>query len=233
MDPRNLFCGLESELHAVREERSHTIFADVYEQTVHRVDRAAKAIAPKHCHFSMSERIDYVQEGYAGLWKNLDSYRWICPRCDSRYSSVWGFDVHGCKASKPKYEISEYASFVTRRAMKHYQIKHIRMRKDERKSIGVDFQEFSKQPTSIWPFDTTDLVHQKTAIDLLRDMVCFESDDLIRFVVDGALNDEDGVEIRARGLELGMWQNQNQAYKWFHEARENKAFASYIGVAVA
>lgn len=240
MDQRNLFGGLDCQLHAVREERSHAIFADVYRQTVGRVDRAAKSIAPKHCFFSMSERTDYVQEGYSGLWAHLGSYRWICPRCGERFSSVWGFDIHGCKTPAPKHTISEYASFVTRRAMKHYQVRHIAACRDERNTTTEDpwvlagEVRVSKEDLYVcrrkllgMVSDPGDLVHRKAALDLVRDLIFLESDSIVRFFVESCLDRLTISEIYDEGLELGLWSNRRAAYRWLDRAKNRGAFVAY------
>lgn len=225
MDPRkNLFRGLECELHAVREQKSHEIFADVYRQTVKRVGRVARGIAPRHCYFSMSECVDYVQEGYSGLWSHLESYRWICPRCGDRFTTVWGFDIHGCEVPEPKHTIAEYASFVTRRAMQHYQRRHIAGNRDERKAFGVALPIAN---LAFLNLDLDDLIERKDAIELVRDLACVESDHLIRFVVESTLDGQTMSEIYDDGLDRGVWRDRQAAYGWLVRAKTRGAFAAY------
>jgi len=223
MDHWNLFVGLDCELHTVREERSHKIFDHVYRSTINKVSNVAKRIAPwPHVFYSMSTTSDYVQEGYSGVWMHLENYKWICPMCGLRFSTAWGFQIHGCN-SQSKSTISEYASFVLRRAMKHYRVKHIADRRDERRnrSIPENWLEW------ISPIDVGDLVQRKATIDLVWDVVALEPDPIVRFFVESCLDYQSVSEIYDEGLGKGLWADRRDAWRWMCDARKRDAFAPY------
>ncbi len=234
---QNLFAGLDRDLYTVREERSHEIFSKIYRATVKRVFSVAKFFAPRHNFFSMSTRSDYVQQAYLGVWSKLPSYNWVCRVCDLKFTTSWGFEIHGCQESKPKHRISEYANFVLWRAMKHYQRFHISSCRDERMCVGNnDFgfpngwgqrDSYKYEYPYSSPPDVSDLLERKSALETVRDLVCLEADPVVKFFVEGCLDQQTTSEIYDTGLDVGLWADRRDAYRWLERAKGRGAFDPY------
>lgn len=223
-DHQNLFAGLDCDLHTVREERSHEIFSKIYKITVGRVFGIAKCFAPQHSFYSMSTRSDYVQQAYLGVWAHLPSYKWICGVCNLRFTNAWGFEIHGCKA-KPKHRISEYANFVLWRAMKHYRSFHIASCRDERMCSGLWREHKVQEP--IWSLDVEGLLERKAALETVRDLVCLETDPMVKFFIEGCLDQQTTTEIYDMGFDQGLWADRRDGYRWLSRAKERDAFTPY------
>lgn len=232
MDRRNLFWGLDSQLHFIRRNQSQRMFADLYERTCGRVLQTARKIVPKVV-FSISEPDDYVQEGYRHLWDRLREYRWVCD-CGIHFDTKRNFDGHGC-CGKPRNTISQYATFVVCRRMKHYRSWHCATRRDQAKTVHgklflrqtIHGKLFS-HPSKI-DYRTPELLYRsKIAAGGIRDLLFLENDYKIKFAISSFLEGLDTRGMYSRGVELGYFPDHSYARSWMRKTRDSGAFAVYV-----
>lgn len=238
MQRKNLFHGQDQQLHFVRNNGSRRMFTRVYHDTLERVSRKAGKIAPYFGYFSVSERPDYVQEAYRDLWAQLRDYRWVCD-CGINFDTRSRFEEHGCCLA-PKNTISQYATFVVCRRMKNYRRWHIRGLRDERLSRQVDkvdllIDRIHYRTTGFCVVlndipignDPESLSIRKNANNTARDLLFFEPDERIKFVVESILDGNDIGETYLLGVDLGYFRSYSYAKSWTAKARIRGSFGVY------
>lgn len=220
MHRRNLFHGFDSKLHFIRHNRSQRMFADLYQRTSRRVSSTAWKIVPKLV-FSISETQDYVQEGYRHLWDRLRGYRWVCD-CGIRFDTRKSFERHGC-CRAPRNTISQYATFVLCRRMKHYRSWHTAHCRDQGKTVHRGSVLVEHQ------FGTPETIYEsRVAAEAIKDLLFLEDDYKIRFAVSSFLEGLSTRDMYERGVDLGYFPSRSYARDWIRKARDRGAFTVYV-----
>lgn len=242
MSNLNLFDGLDRELHLVRRNRSRKLFNEIYRKTLPRVNRRACSLLSGVP--SISESADYAQEGYSELWKHLSGYRWVCD-CGSKFDTKRAFTDHGC-CGQPRNTISQYATFILCRGMRHYQRYHTSVQKRaEWRSIAFEPMLFEQRQSGhsghrrqmtmegrlVVTDETTPEDHQiaKDCLEGFRDLLYFEEDRRTKFAMGELLEGASWGEIYREGVDLGLWKNYKAAVVWAVNARKNGRFDLYVG----
>lgn len=223
MDRRNLFDGFDPQLHFIRRNKSQRMFDDVYRKTLSRVLQTARRLTRSNT-FSISDHDDYVQEGYRDLWSQLGNYKWVC-ECGIHFDTRRRFNDHGC-CGKPRNTISQFATFVVCSKMRNYRLWHLYKCRDENKTTRPGEVKF--ETLKVTTDNPEALCFAKDALRSIRDLLYFEDDHRMRFVLGSFLDGATTRQTYTDGVDQGFFHSRAYARAWMTEKRRDGRFQVYV-----
>lgn len=219
---QNLFRGLDNLFNQAR--RREVKPSQVYNIIYPIIKKYAHGIVRNLSYINYSEVDDLTQEGLLIFWRDLDKYRYICPKCDERFEFQEEFlehiaKVHESNDIKPKTIISSHLSMK----VKAYLSAYIRKSRAGRRDARLTHQLDDDMDISVVTFETpeTECI-SKDLIHKLKKSLDIERDNRIKIAIMGWLQNSTDQQIYQKLCDLGYCSSFNAARMFVYRNRGNR-----------